>query len=113
MTRSDFYQGKSLAETEWWLGDQLPDLVWARLRVYDDGSADACFAEGVTVYGFESREFAGNFLAQDDQIPFGNWTEEEVAKQGLSLSEIQPPNWVDAPDQEFIYTGTYPRLVEW
>ena len=109
MTKADFYKNKSVIETEWWLNaESLPDLVWARLRVFSDGTADACFAEGVTLYGFENREHAANLLATDDLSRFSDWDEEEEQEYGISLAEIEPPNWVDLPDQDFVYAGRYP-----
>ena len=109
MTKSDFYRDKSVSETEWWLNDQcLPDFVWARLRVFNDGTADACLAEGVTLYGFDNRENAANLLATDDLTRFADWDEEEEEAFEISLAEIQPPNWVDPPDQDFVYAGTHP-----
>ena len=78
MTKADFYKNKSVIETEWWLNvESFPELVWGRLRVYSDGTADACFAEGVTLYGFENREHAANLLATDDLSNFSSWGDEE------------------------------------
>lgn len=109
MTKAEFYKNKSVAETEWWLNaESLPDLVWARLRVFSDGTADACFAEGVTLYGFENRAHAANLLATDDFSRFSDWGEEEEDEFGISLAKIELPHWVDSPDQDFVYTGTYP-----
>ena len=109
MTKADFYKDKSVVETEWWLNaEAMPDLVWARLRVFNDGTADACLAAGVTLYGFENREHAGNLLATDDLSRFNDWGEEEEEEFGISLEEIEPPTWVDPPDQDFVYSGTYP-----
>ena len=111
MTKADFYKNKSLIATEWWLNaESLPDLVWARLRVFSDGTADACFVEGVTLYGFENREHAANLLATDDLSRFSDWggEEEEEEEYGISLAEIGPPTWVDPSDQDFVYSGTYP-----
>lgn len=110
MTKTEFYSGKTVAETEWWLNvEWLPELVWGRLRVFNDGSADACFAEGVTVYGFENREHAGRFLAQDDLAPFSGLGGEDEEEFGITLAEIQTPTWEDSPEQDFMYLGTHPR----
>src|SRR5262245_5476498 len=39
VTREDFYRGKRVTREEWFVNDL--DLVsWARLRVFDDGTAD-------------------------------------------------------------------------
>ncbi len=109
MAKSGFYDGQSVTETEWWLNTEwLPELVWGRPRVFDDGSADACFSEGVTLYGFENRYYAGSFLAQDDLSRLSDWGEEEEREYGIRLAEIQPPTWVDRLDQDFVCAGTYP-----
>jgi len=29
-------------------------------------------------------------------------------EDGIRVAEIKHPTWEDAPDQDFVYTGTYP-----
>jgi hypothetical protein len=107
LTKTEFYNGKWLAETEWWLNPEwLPELVWGRLRVFNDGTADACFAEGVTLYAFENRENAGRLLAQDDLSRFSDLGEAEEEEFGIRLAEIEPPTWADPAEQDFVYVGS-------
>ena len=108
MTKIDFYQGKSVAETEWWVSHRsLPDLVWARLRVFDDGTADACWSEGTRLYGFDNRDYAGYLFSEDEYISSEGWDEEDEADYGVQIAAVSRPVWEDHPDQEFAYLGTY------
>ncbi|MBA4020244.1 MAG: hypothetical protein C0483_24040 [Pirellula sp.] len=108
MTANKFYQGKSVAAVEWWLHDcDLPALNWARLRVFADGTADACWAEGTKLFGFDSREYAGNFLAEDEYIRFANWDGEDERDYGVRAADVRVPEWTDRPGQIFEYLGTY------
>jgi len=108
MTREQFYSGKSTVVTEWWLHDcDLPALTWARLRAFDDGTGDACWDAGGTLYGFDSRDYAGHFLAEDEYIRFDGMNHDDEREHGLRLSEIAPPTWADRLGQAFEYLGTY------
>ena len=108
MTAADFYRGKTVAAVEWWLHDNdFPALTWARLRVFSDGTADACWAEGTTLYGFDSRGYAGLFLAEDEFVQFGGWDAEDERSYGVRTADIRVPEWVDQLDQAFEYLGTY------
>jgi hypothetical protein len=107
MAKDDFYLGKSVAKVEWWLSDcELPGLTWARLRVFDDGSADSCFGECDTLYGFEDEEYAGYLLSEDEYIRFTGMDEEDEREYGIKPSDVSPPTWVDRSDQKFKYLGT-------
>jgi hypothetical protein len=108
MDKADFYRGKHVVSVEWWLDDgALPSQVWARLRVFSDGTADACWQEGTTLYGFSSRKFAGYFLAEDEYRPFDHLEDEDLREFGLTKSAIAPPLWPDPEEQPFSYKGTY------
>jgi hypothetical protein len=51
---------------EWWLDSSaLPDLFWARLSLYSDGSADVLDLDGV-YHEFSSREEAQYWLGEDE-----------------------------------------------
>jgi len=108
VTKQDFYAGKRIASVEWWLAHcNLPEIVWARLRVFDDGTADACRDEGGTLYGFDEELYAGYFLGEDEYIPFSSMDAEHEQEFGIVLDEIQMPSWSDRIDQAFTYLGTY------
>jgi len=56
---------------KWWLHDCDPTaLTWARLRVFDDNTSDACWNNGGTLYGFDEPRYAGYFLAEDEYRQF-------------------------------------------
>jgi hypothetical protein len=108
MTKASFYEGKTVRVTEWWLDEcALPALRWARLRVFDDGSADAAWEEGGNLYGFISREYASFFLAEDEHVRFAGLDAMDEAEHKIRLGEISPPTWQDNPEQGFDYLGTY------
>ena len=108
MDKRLFYEGKTLAKVEWWLSycSEYPDLAWARLRVFTDGSADAAFEES-KVYGFDERNFASYFLGEDEYMPFDLMDEQDEADIGVKKADISPPSWSDDAGAEFEYLGTY------
>jgi hypothetical protein len=65
--REQFYAGKAVRREEWLLYDF--DLffedkqTWARLRVFDDGSADAWTTTGLT--GFDDEQSASTFISEE------------------------------------------------
>jgi hypothetical protein len=106
--KADFTRGKRVVSVEWWLDEcAFPSLVWARLRVYSDGSADACWDEGTTLYGFTSRQFASYFLSEDEYTRLDTLDDDDAREFGLALSAIVPPVWSDPEEQPFEYLGTY------
>lgn len=108
MDKHSFYEGKTLAEVEWWISScsEYPNLYWARLRVFSDGSADAAFDKS-KVYGFDDRKFAGYFLAEDEYMPFASMDEQDETDIGVKKADISPPSWEDDARAEFEYLGTY------
>jgi hypothetical protein len=108
MTRDEFYRGKTVQVTEWWLSqcdDSQP--TWARIRVFDDGTADAGWEEGGTLYGFENRDCASYFIAEDEYSRFDRMDDEDQKDYELNLREISPPSWNDEPSAGFEYLGKY------
>ena len=103
-----FYEGKKVTEVEWWLSycSGYPDLTWARLRVFSDGSADAAFEEA-KVYGFDNREYASSFLAEDEYMRFDSMDEEDARNIGAKKADIVVPTWHDQVSPTFEYLGTY------
>lgn len=108
MDKQTFYEGKTLAKVEWWLSycSEYPDLAWARLRVFSDGSADAAFNES-KVYGFDDRKYAGYFLGEDEYMPFDSMDEQDEEDIGVKKSDIALPTWKEDASVEFEYLGTY------
>ncbi len=106
--KRSFYEGKTLAEVEWWLSycSEYPDLSWARLRTFSDGTADAAFDES-KVYGFDERKYAGYFLREDEYMPLISMDEQDEAGLGVKKAEVSPPTWKNDATAEFEYLGTY------
>src|SRR5262245_35465149 len=99
MTKAEFYRGKQVASTEWWLHDcDLPGFTWARLRVFADGMADACWEDGGTLYGFDEARFAGYFLSEDEYRRIADMDAEDEREYGIRFTEVSPPTWLDQPD---------------
>jgi hypothetical protein len=108
MDKRKFYEGKILAKVEWWISycSEYPDLAWARLRVFLDGSADAAFDES-KVYGFDEEKYAGYFLGEDEYMPLDSMNEQDEADIGVKKSDVSLPVWADDVRAEFEYLGTY------
>ena len=108
-TKSEFYAGKTIQKVRWYLNDgDLPErLVWARLRVFDDGSADATFSTDGPSYGFVGENYAGFILTEDEYVCFSDFDDEDDILHGTERLRIVVPVWVDPPDKPFEYLGTY------
>ena len=109
MDKHLFYEGKSIVSVEWWIsyGSEFPELYWARLRVFSDGSSDAAFDE-FTAYGFDTREYASYFLSSDEYISFNSVDEQDEIDIGAKKSQMSIPVWSDDQTKvEFEYLGTY------
>lgn len=108
MSKTKFYAGTTVVKVVWYLEScSLPKLRWARLRVFDNGTADASFAENSTLYGFDKEEYAGYFLGEDEYERFDLMDQEDEKDYGIKLSSILPPVLVDHWSQRFKYIGTY------
>jgi hypothetical protein len=108
MDKHSFYKNKIVVKIEWWLSEchEYPNLYWARLRVFSDGSADSAFEES-KVYGFDDRKFASYFLSEDEYIPFDRMDKQDEADIGAKKSDLLSPFWGDSVEVEFEYLGTY------
>lgn len=108
-SKTDFYGRKAIRKVLWYLHDcDLPEkLLWARLRVFDDGSADATFSEDGPAFGFINEKYASCLLAEDEYVCFSRFDDESDATHGTDRHSIVPPSWVDPPDKEFEFLGAY------
>ena len=106
--REDFYHGKTIGEIEWWVSHcTLPELLWARLRVFSDGTADVCFVPDGTLCGFDARHYAEYFLGEDEYTKLASLDTDDEREYGITLASIHPPIWEDMGEQPFHYWGTY------
>lgn len=109
-TAKEFYFNCEIEKLEWWLSwcHEYPDLFWARLRKFSNGKADVLFQNENKAYGFDSEEFAGYFIAEDEFSKFENIREDdrndlEIPKDVL----IETPDWGNKEVKDFEYIGTY------
>ncbi|MBP0028938.1 hypothetical protein [Roseofilum sp. Guam] len=80
-----------LKET-WWLAyTEFPDLVWARIQVYEDGTAEILSPTGHR-YKYKSEEEADLELSQDEYQRLHSLDEEDEEELGIPLSSIQIPS---------------------
>src|SRR5436853_7477172 len=86
-----FYKDKYPIKTEWWLDvSGLPEIRWARLRTFNDKTADACYGEKETIYAFENREYASRMLAEDDYVNFDSIDSEAEREYGITVETMKP-----------------------
>jgi hypothetical protein len=107
--KGEFYLGKTVRTVLWFLHEvELPgNLNWARLRVFDDGSADCTFSNEGVAFAFVDERSAVHLLTEDEYVCFSRFDDEDDAEYGTNRRTIVPPTWVDAPDKPFEYLGTY------
>jgi hypothetical protein len=106
MTKHQFYRGKKVVEEEWWLSEpDLPGLVWARLREFENGASDVCFDEFGNLYGFADRKSATDILLEDEFVRFLNLDREDEKEYAMNLGETYHPPWIDRKEQSFEYFG--------
>lgn len=110
VTRKEFYKNKAVVKEEWWLSYacEYPNLLWARLRVFADGSADAAFDED-KIYGFDKEESAEFFLSEDEYIRFDLMDDEDREFIGALGVELLPPVWTEDNFLYFKHIGEYPK----
>jgi hypothetical protein len=109
LTKSEFYRGKTVQKVLWYLHDcDLPEkLSWGRLRVFDDGSADATFSIDGPAYGFVEECYASYILTEDECVCFSEFDDEDDAFHSTDRHRIAIPAWVDPADKPFEFLGTY------
>jgi hypothetical protein len=109
MNKQTFYSNKTITKIEVWISDctPYPNLQWARLRIFSDGSADATFFGESKNYGFDCRDSASAFLCEDEYTRFDLLDEEEAKLLGVSKAQLSPPTWPEPENEFFEYLGTY------
>lgn len=109
LSKAEFYSAKVVSKVLWYLHDpDLPDrLLWARLRVFADGSADSAFSADGPLYGFDREIFASFILTEDEYRCVSRFDAEDERELGIRVADIQPPEWHDADDAPFEYLGIY------
>jgi len=90
----------SVIDETWWLDTSgLPDLLWARLRVFADGTAELFDLDG-RYTKFASRDEARLFLLEDEYEAVTTMEAADLALHGLPPGGPTPPNASD--DSELV-----------
>ncbi|MDZ8239374.1 MAG: hypothetical protein RMZ69_19860 [Nostoc sp. ChiQUE01a] len=85
------FQQKPILKESWWLmWCSFPNLNWARLRTYDDFSAEILDCDG-SKYTFSNEEEAHHFLMEDEYTQFQSLDQEDEQELGIPLCFIQIP----------------------
>jgi len=85
-----------LIEEKWWLmTSSLPNLNWARLRIYKSGKLEIFDMDGKT-HKFTSKSNAINWLLEDEYTEFDKLDTQDEKEYGIIKSSIIPPSAVNA-----------------
>ena len=94
---------KPVTKESWWLDtSSFPCLLWARIRVFEDGTAEVFDLDG-RYTRFENESDARSFLAEDEYDCFSGLDDDERAEVGLP-GDLEPPT--AASDAELV-----PKMV--
>jgi hypothetical protein len=98
-SQEDFYRGKKVTPEEWFVNDG-DLLAWARLRVFDDGTADVWdFGE---LWGFVN-EASARFMIREGHYVHPS----RVTSKGQTVLSDAPREQADANDQPFHWGGDW------
>ena len=75
---------------QWWLATLGRNIVWARLRVLEAGTAEVFDSDGNTL-AYDSEDTARAALLDAEFVEFDGLDEDDALARGFSLGEIQPP----------------------
>ena len=76
--------------TEWWLATLGRNIVWARLRVREAGTAEVFDADGNTL-AYDSEDSARAALMDAEFVASEGLDEDDAARRGVSLEAVRPP----------------------
>ena len=76
----------------WWLDvSGFPDLLWARLRIFSDGTAEVFDLDG-QVHRFPTEAAARDWLSEDEYESVESVAEEDLRDGGLVRDDLRPPS---------------------
>jgi hypothetical protein len=82
--------GASHAAGQWWLATLGRNIVWARLRVREAGTAEVFDADGNTL-AYDSEDTARAALLDAEFVEYEGLDAEDALERGFDLAEVQPP----------------------
>lgn len=75
----------------WWLATLGRNIVWARLRVREAGTAEVFDADGNTL-AYDSEDTARAALLDAEFVEYEGLDAEDALERGFDLREVQPPH---------------------
>lgn len=75
---------------EWWLATVGHNLVWARLRVREAGTAEVFDSDGNTL-SYDSEDTARASLMDAEFVAWDGLDEADANARGFSMEEVSPP----------------------
>lgn len=78
------------ADGQWWLATLGRNLVWARLRVREAGTAEVLDSDGNTLT-YDSEDTARATLLDADFVAFDGLDADDALARGFDLHAVQPP----------------------
>ena len=75
---------------QWWLATLGRNIVWARLRVRDAGTAEIFDADGNTL-AYDSEDTARAALLDAEFVEYDGLDAGDALERGFDLDEVQPP----------------------
>ena len=79
---------------QWWLATLGRNIVWARLRVREAGTAEVFDADGNTL-AYDSEDTARAALLDAEFVEYEGLDAEDAQERGFDLEEVRPPHAVD------------------
>jgi len=76
--------------SEWWLATLGRNIVWARLRVREAGTAEVFDADGNTL-AYDSEDSARAALMDAEFVAYEGLDEDDAAARGFPLEAVLPP----------------------
>ena len=96
-----------IVQEQWWLGDPEPGvLIWARLRLDEEGRAEVLDSTGLRLR-FDDEGFARAHLLDNGYRAFDGLDADDAAGMGFDLAEVGPP---EADDDEELVSAMTQRL---
>ena len=79
---------------QWWLATLGRNIVWARLRVREAGTAEVFDADGNTL-AYDSEDTARAALLDAEFVEYDGLDAEDALERGFDLAEVLPPQGED------------------
>jgi hypothetical protein len=76
--------------TSWWLATLGRNIVWARLRVREGGTAEVFDSDGNTL-AYDSEDTARAALMDAEFVAYDGLDAEDALERGFDLEDVQPP----------------------